>query len=114
MTTCHYKNLSASTAKLLIFLDRDAKTQPKTPLFRPQVSNFGAQDYFQVLVTFINRRFRQVALSDPGPAQLMHGLLDDAKTELKVQIKNLVEQHARHVVQGEESPNDRMALQAAA
>ena len=73
-----------------------------------------AQDYFQVLVTFINRRFRQVALSDPGPAQLMHGLLDDAKTELKVQIKNLVEQHARHVVQGEESPNDRMALQAAA
>ena len=41
VTTCHYRNLSASTAKLLIFLDRDAKTQPKTPLFRPQVSNFG-------------------------------------------------------------------------
>ena len=41
-TTCHYKHLSASTAKLLIFLDRDAKTQRKTPLFCPQVSNFGA------------------------------------------------------------------------
>lgn len=43
VTTCHYKQLSASTAKRLIFLDRDAKTQPKTPLFRPQVSNFGGQ-----------------------------------------------------------------------
>jgi len=27
----------------LIFLDRDAKAQRKTPLFCPQVSNFGAR-----------------------------------------------------------------------
>ncbi|NCV70560.1 MAG: hypothetical protein EBW55_07640 [Betaproteobacteria bacterium] len=48
VTTCHYKNLSASTAKLLIFLDRDAKTQPKTPLFRPQVSNFGGKSAIDI------------------------------------------------------------------